>query len=202
MTGKKKLGILLVAIVLGIILCLFVVTKIKDRGGVVVKCNSDFPVNEKLVAYRQDDDAWKNDKIGESKYTMGSSGCIITSIATALSSTSVAMDPGAMNKFLSKNNAFDEAGNLQWGRIDEINGLYADVYSDVSSGIIDNCLAASHYPIIKIHRKSIFSYHHYVLIIGTENGEYVCMDPLQDHLTRLSDYNDKIYAIRCVYYEK
>ncbi len=38
--------------------------------------------------------------------------------------------------------------------------------------------------------------------IGAENGDYICMDPLLDNLTKLSDYKNKIYAIRCVYYEK
>ncbi len=200
MTGKKKLGIIVIAIVV-IILGLFLFVKIKDRGGVVVKATTDFPVNERLRAYRQDDDKWKDDKIGESKYTMGSSGCVITCISAALSNSTIAMEPGALNKFLGNRNVFDSEGNLQWGKIDEIDGLYADVYSDISSDIIDECLKAGHYPIVRIHRKSLVSYHHYVLIIGAENGEYICMDPLKSELTKLSDYSNKVYAIRCVYYE-
>ena len=40
----------------------------KNRGGVEVRCDSTYPVNEKLKAYRQDDDRWKDDKLGESKF--------------------------------------------------------------------------------------------------------------------------------------
>ena len=173
--------------------------KFKDRNGIVVKSSSDFPVNENIVAYRQDNDEWKSDKIGNSKYSMESSGCVITCIATAISDSRLAMNPGELNRFLSDHNVFDDEGNLQWGKIDEIDGLSADVYQEKSSDIIDGCLSTGHYPIIKIHRNTLFSYHHYVLVIGAEDGEYICMDPLQDKLTKLSDYNNKIYAIRCVY---
>ena len=40
---------------------------------------------------------------------------------------------------------------------------------------------------------------HYVLIVGSEDGEYVCIDPLEDGLTRLSDYLNRVYAVRVVW---
>jgi hypothetical protein len=200
--GKNKKITIILALIVIFILGLVAFVKIKDRNGVVAKSTTDFPVNEKLISYRQDNAEWKADKIGNSKYDLESSGCVITSIATAISNSNMAMNPGELNQFLSENNVFDDNGNLQWGKIDELDGFYADVYSDKSSAIIDECLAAGHYPIVKIHRNTFFSYHHYVLVIGAENGDYICMDPLQDNLTKLSDYKNKIYAIRCVYYEK
>ena len=48
----------------------------KNRNGINIKCNSDYPVSANLVGYRQDDDRWKNYTLGNSKYDMGSSGCI------------------------------------------------------------------------------------------------------------------------------
>ena len=33
-------------------------------------------------------------------------------------------------------------------------------------------------------------------------AEYICMDPLQDKLTKLKDYGNRIYAVRCVWYEQ
>ena len=200
--GINKKVIIFIAAVLILVLGLIGFVKFKDRHGVIVKSTTDVPVNENLVAYRQDNEEWKADKIGGSKYDLESSGCIITSIATAISDSAIAMNPGELNRYLSDNNVFDAEGNLQWGKIDELDGLNADVYTEKSADIIDGCLAAGHYPIVKIHRNTLFSYHHYVLIIGAENGNYICMDPLQDSLTKLSDYKNKIYAIRCVYYEK
>lgn len=43
---------------------------------------------------------------------------------------------------------------------------------------------------------------HYVLIIGSEEGEYLCLDPLEDEVTRLSRYGNRVYSFRCVWYEK
>ena len=202
----KKINILRIIIFIILVLvvitaAIFIINKIVDRGGTKVSCTSDYPVNEGLTAYRQDDIRWKSDKIGNSSYTMEDSGCIISSIATAISESENALNPGELNDYLSKNNVFDLEGNLQWQTMNELPGFHVEVYSDVSAEIIDSCLADGHYPVIKVHRKVIGSYHHYVLIIGTEDGEYICMDPLEDNLTKLSDYKDKIYAIRCVWYQ-
>ncbi len=174
----------------------------KNRGGVEVRCDSTYPVNEKLKAYRQDDDRWKDDKLGESKFDMESSGCIITSIATAISASDNALAPGELNQLLSDNQVYDGEGNLQWGLLDAINGFHTKVYSDVSAAHIDECLKENHYPIVKVHRQTLTSYHHFILIVGTKDGEYICMDPLEDKLTKLSDYGSKVYAVRCVWYEK
>lgn len=172
------------------------------RGGTKVTCDIDYPVDSELVAYRQDDLEWAKDMIGDSKFDMESSGCVISSIATALSKSNKALNPGELNAMMSENNVFDSEGNLQWGVLANIDGFHADVYSDVSSEIIDDILNSGKYPVIRVVRgKALVSFHHYVLIIGAENGKYICMDPLEDKYTTLDDYNNKIYAIRCVWYE-
>lgn len=60
MKSKKTL---IIALALGI-LCIaaFIAATqfVKNRGGVNVKCNEDFPVSEGLISYRQDDAAWKD----------------------------------------------------------------------------------------------------------------------------------------------
>lgn len=33
------------------------------------------------------------------------------------------------------------------------------------------------------------------------SGEYICMDPLKDTYTTLKDYSNRIYSVRCVWYE-
>lgn len=198
---KKKIiiGILIVLVlVAGIIAAVYF---IKNRGGVEIKCGANYKVNDNLVSYRQDDDDWKDDKIGNSSFTMGDSGCIITSISTAISQSKSPLTPGELNAVLTENNVFDDEGNLQWGMLEQIDGFHVKAYSDITSHNIDECLGNGRYPIIKVHRKTLTSYHHYILVIGTKNGDYVCMDPLEDNLTQLSDYGNKVYAIRCVWYE-
>lgn len=38
---------------------------------------------------------------------------------------------------------------------------------------------------------------HYMLIVKAENGEFYCMDSLEDELTELSRYGNRVYAVRC-----
>lgn len=197
---KKKIiiGILVVLALAGILMAIYA---LKNRGGVKITCESDYKVNENLIPYRQDDEQWEDDNIGESRFKMGDSGCIITSIATAISQSKSPLTPGELNALLTEENVFDGEGNLQWGMLEQIDGFHVNVYSDITEQNIDTCLENGRYPIVKVHRKTLTSYHHYILIIGTENGDYVCMDPLENHLTKLSDYGNKVYAIRCVWYE-
>ncbi len=199
MNKKTKKILLIIAIIIGLVI-LFQLYK--NRGGVNVKCQSDYKVEEGLVSYRQDNPEWKDLHLGESKYTMKTSGCITTSIATAISGSENPLDPGQLVTLLSDNGVFDEEGNMQWGKLDELTGFHTEVYGKPDVGAIDECLSQGHYPIVKVHRRSLFSYHHFVLIIGAENGEYICMDPLQDKLTKLKDYGNRIYAVRCVWYEQ
>lgn len=201
---KRKRKKVLIVSLIGICLVAGIVwgsQVIKNRGGVVVSCEANYTVNKNLISYRQDDSRWGDNKLGNSKYTMESSGCIITSIATAISLSEKPLNPGELVELLSENEVFDSEGNLQWGKLDDISGFHTEVYSDVSEEYINKCLENDRYPIVKVHRKTLTSYHHFILIIGSEDGEYICMDPLEDNLTKLSDYGNKVYAIRCVWYE-
>ncbi len=197
-TDKTRKVLLIAAIV---IIGLVIFSQlIKNRGGVNVKCQTEYKVEEGLISYRQDDPKWKDLYLGESEFTMQSSGCITTSIATAISESENPLDPGQLVAFLSDNGVFDNDGNMQWGKLDELPGFNAEVYGKPDADAIDECLAQGHYPIVKVHRRSLFSYHHFVLIIGAENGEYICMDPLKDSFTKLKDYGNRIYSVRCVWY--
>ena len=133
---------------------------------------------------------------------METSGCITTCIASAISVTENPLNPQELVQLLNDNAVFDGAGNMQWGKLDELPGFHAEVYTDLDPAYVDKCLSQGRYPIVKVHRKSLFSYHHFVLIVGSEDGQYICMDPLKDGFTKLDDYSNRIYSIRCVWYEE
>ena len=77
---KNKRFIVLASVIVIILLGLIGFVKFKDRNGVVVKSSTDYPVSSNIMSFRQDDDRWKEDTIGGSKYTMESSGCVITDL--------------------------------------------------------------------------------------------------------------------------
>lgn len=172
------------------------------RGGVQVKAPQDGDIlsGAEAVLYRQDDERWGKERLGDSEYTMASSGCLVSCIASALSMEGGEEEtPGSLNEKFSGMQAYDAEGNLQWQPLSEGGEYQVDVYGEISADIIDACLSQEHYPIVRVRMYALGNIH-YVLIVGAEDGEYLCMDPLRDEITRLSDYGSRVYAVRCVYY--
>ena len=198
MRKKGKYIFASVAVVIALGLCLFF---IRVRNGIQVRATVDYTVSEQAVLYRQDDEKWADDKLGNSVYSMAGSGCLVSCIATAISDGENMITPGELNKLFSENGVYDTEGNIQWGQISEMDGFEVEVFSSPSNETIEKCLADGKYPIVRVRMKGLGNFH-YVLIVGTEAGKYVCMDPLEDELIMLSDYGNRVYAIRCVWKEK
>ena len=90
---------------------------------------------QSITAYRQDEAAWADDLLGESSYTMASSGCLVTCIASAVSmETGTAITPGSLNAIFSENHVYDSEGNIQWAALEALEGFTADVGQEVSQG--------------------------------------------------------------------
>ena len=171
------------------------------RGGVQVRAprEGEYLSDREVVFFRQDDKRWEKDRLGASEYTMGSSGCLVSCIASALSMESGEdVTPATLNMKLSAENIYDGEGNLQWEPLAGLGEYQVAVYGSVSSDQIDACLSAGHFPIVRVRMYALGDIH-YVLIVGAEDGTYLCMDPLRDEIRRLSGYGNRIYAVRCVY---
>jgi len=194
----KQVKRVLFCLMLGIIILAAGFTLLRLRGSVVVRPGGTELKAGQVAAYRQDDATWADDTLGDSRFTMRSSGCLVTCIASAVSmETGKEMTPGALNQIFSENHVYDSEGNIQWTAVDGIEGYRTDVFQKVSEAEIAQCLAAGHYPIVRVRMHGLGSFH-YVLIVGSEDGEYVCIDPLANGLTRLSDYLNRIYVVRIV----
>lgn len=170
------------------------------RGGVQVKPakEKDIMPDTEVVFYRQDDKRWADDRLGDSDYTMRSSGCLVSCIASAVSMESGREEtPGTLNTRFSAERVYDAEGNLQWGALAKLDEYEVDVYGEVSAEIIDACLSEGHYPVVRVRMYGLGNTH-YVLIVGAENGKYLCMDPLKDGITELSYCGNRVYAMRCV----
>lgn len=170
------------------------------RGGVQIKASQDEDIlpDAEVVFYRQDDERWADDPLGESEYTMRSSGCLVSCIASAVSMESGEEEtPGILNAEFSAGKVYDSEGNLQWEPLSELGEYQVDVCSEVSSELIDAFLSEGHFPIVRV-RMYVLGNIHYVLIIGAEDGEYLCMDPLQDGVVKLSYCGNRVYGMRCV----
>lgn len=186
--------------VVAIILIFTGVAFLRLRGGIIVKPAEQTELSDNIISFRQDDEAWAGDLLENSSYHMDSSGCLVTCIASAVSSGGEYVTPGELNALFSENNVYDNEGNLLWSPLAGLDGYHVTVYQEVSDTDIEQCISEGHYPIVRVRIYGLGNFH-YVLIAGSDNGEYICMDPLRDELTKLSDYMGLVYAVRCVWKE-
>lgn len=198
MEDKRKRRITIAICLAGILAAVIVLTGLRLRHGVTVRTGVADIVPQEVTIYRQDDERWAQDRLGDSSFTMKSSGCLVSCIAAAVSMESrQEVTPGELNRVLSEKNVYDGEGNLQWTALEKVGDYSVTVYQEVSAEEIDRCLTEGHYPIVRVRVNGIGNYH-YVLIVGAEGGNYICMDPLLDELTRSSRYLNRVYAVRLV----
>lgn len=199
LSTKRRIVLLCVIPLIVLIIAVSGYLFLRSRGGAEIKAKQEYPLPENVVTYRQDDPAWAADKLGDSDFTMRSSGCLVSCIASAISmEKNEKITPGELNTLFSDNNVYDTEGNILWSGINSLDGYSADVLDGVSPDDIEKILNEGHYPIVRVKMNGTGKFH-YVLIVGTENGSYICMDPLEDDLTKLSNYKNTVYAIRTVY---
>lgn len=189
----RKITIFFIGIFIILFMVCFVMF-IRFRGSVKVYPNRDIDISENFTFYRQDNDLWAGDYLGESSFTMKKSGCLVTCIASAMN-----VDPKTLNEQFSLHNVYDSEGNLLWGNLKNFDDSYhVEVFSEISGEILMDCLNNNKFPIVRVRMHGLGNFH-YVLIVKAEDGIFYCMNPLQDKVMPLSEYGNRVYAVRCVY---
>lgn len=171
---------------------------LRFRGSVVVHAEEAISLNQDVVFYRQDDEQWAAETMGDSVYTLGRSGCLVSSIASAVTMMGHEETPYTLNEIFSRQNVFDAEGNLLWDNLRNTGEYEADVFGSVTNELLENLLEEGKYPIVRVRMYGLGNFH-YILVVKAEGGEYYCMDPLRDGLIPLSRYGNRVYAVRCVY---
>lgn len=168
------------------------------RGSARIHASEDVSPKGNVVFYRQDDESWAQETLGDSVYTMEKSGCLVCCIASAVSMMGEERTPGALNEEFTAQNVYDREGNLLWEELRKTGKYEADVFTKVSEEQLTECLKDGKYPIVRVRMRGLFDFH-YVLIVKAQDGMFYCMDPLKDGLIPLRQYGNRIYAVRCVY---
>ena len=202
-SGKKRLyySLLSVSIVIMIaivILALYVgrVYYIKTYGIRLIP-TQDYAVPE-LSYYRQNDPEWQDEEIGASQRKMGSTGCLVSCVATAISQLDSPITPMKINDKLTQFNGFQGA-DLIWYKINEafpnIDYRYRRIFNN---RMIESDLKKGLLPIVnvKYHKTGIT---HWVIITGARDGEFIICDPLGDgQSTSLLSDHGKVYSYRVI----
>ncbi len=195
-TGKRA-GAVIVLLVC-IVIAVLGFMRLRFRGSIVVHAGEMISSNPKIVFYRQDDEQWAAEAMGDSIYTLGKSGCLVSCIASAVTMAGDEKTPYDLNEMFSRQNVYDAEGNLLWDNLRNTGEYEAEVFGSVTEELLTSLLKEGKYPIVRVRMYGLGNFH-YVLIVKAEDGEYYCMDPLRDGLAPLSLYGNRVYAVRCVY---
>lgn len=161
-----------------------------------------------VVYYLQKDEQWSGDKLGQSGYTMGGSGCLTSCIASALSIQAEkegkyqSFTPGELNRLFSENGVYNDSGDIVWGKIEQaLPNSSVKVESSVNSQKIDTWLKNGIYPLARVKNNGNGATH-WVLIVGSDSENYLCMDPLRkgSEPIPLFVHGNKVYSIRAVFW--
>lgn len=128
--------------------------------------------------FLQNDPQWANDTLGDTPYRMGGSGCLVSCFAASLNAQGFDADPGRLNALFSDNGVYNSEGEVLWNKIDDaVPGARVDLPHRVDPDRLEEAVAQGLFPIVKVKFKGN-GYQHWVMIIGSDNGNYLCMDPL------------------------
>ncbi len=166
------------------------------------------PENEisfsKTVTFYQKDKRWADDKLGNSKYTMSNSGCLVTCITSMILMQDIPVPelseitPKTLNEYFSKNNVYDSEGNLDWikaGEVLDVEFIGCDS-SEFKGNGMERLLNEKKYPIVCVKTEN--GNYHFVLVVGSDEDNFLCMDPMNEdgNVTSMSKFDDKIYSVR------
>ncbi len=148
----------------------------------------------------QKDKRWAADQLGPSTGTLGSHGCLVSSVAMACCNLGVDLTPKELNERLIKHDGFLPQGWVVWKAIPRVTGskLTADYHPAASHKVMDTALEHGAYPVVKYFL--LGGIQHWCIIVGKEGQDYLARDPLRDDKqpVKLSDLTAKIYAVRVI----
>lgn len=204
MKNKKKIIVLILLVIAFIISGLTAVYLYKNRYAEKILPSKEITADN-AVAFYQKDDLWKDDCLGNSEYHMGDSGCLTTCISSMLLMQNISVDevpditPGTLNEFFSNNNVYDEEGNLQWdvaGSALNIKFVKKET-SEISQTELESLIERNLYPIVCVKMPSSGNYH-FVLLVGSDEHSFLCMDPLNKdkNIVSMDKFSNTIYSVR------
>ena len=145
--------------------------------GITLIPSQDYPLLDP-PAYLQKDSAWGEDTLGDSRYTMSSSGCLVTCVAQSASYLGAPVTPGELNTMMAQVGGYQGDGDLIWYKINEAVPAVDYRYSRTfSAATLESDLSQGLTPIIKVHYLGGLV-QHWVLVVGALDGQFMVLDPM------------------------
>lgn len=152
------------------------------------------------IHYLQNDARWAQEKIGNSKYSMGEAGCLLTSVANVLSDLDIDITPQEVNEKLTEADGYLGA-DLIWYKLHEIIPETDYKYKRIFNGAtIEKDLKNGLLPIVNV-RFNKTGVTHWVVIVGAKDGDFLIIDPADRTLTPIPlATHGKVYAYRVIHH--
>ena len=205
--NKKKPVLLTGGLCLCIFLALLFSWRNRRQNGVLLVPLQDREIAD-MVYFMQKDSRWGEAHLGEARDTMASSGCLVCCLAAGLDmqardkNLDLYMTAGQLNEVFSREDVYTESGAVIWNKIQEaVPGTICYVADTVNKNEIDQLLADGIFPVVKVRMGGVGAWH-WVLLTGTDENGYVCMDPMGEAEVpvSLSEFQDRVYSVRAVYF--
>ena len=119
--------------------------------------------------YKQCDSRWGNEQLGTSSNTICKAGCLMSSIAMALSGTGHGYTPSTLNAWLKGHGGYVSGDLFVWG---SVNSLGISYQGKVANANIAGSLAAGHIVILNVHNGG-----HWVLATSMSGNTISVNDP-------------------------
>jgi hypothetical protein len=196
---KRRIPLLIILTGLGI-----VAWQLRERNSPPISAQGGEPFQNfpalKTPLYLQNDDRWKDEKIGGSRERLGDVGCAICSLAMALDHFGVHYTPKELNDQLKANDGYTWRGWLEWQAISTITGgkITVETVRKPSHADIDAASRSKNQVVAKLLINRTIP--HWVLIVGKQGTNYLMRDPLGDghSLEPVSKYESDIFGVRIV----
>ncbi|MBE6844092.1 MAG: hypothetical protein E7508_00065 [Ruminococcus sp.] len=175
----------------------------KNRNAETVMPENQISSSDTVFFY-QKDKRWAEDNLGDSKYKMSDSGCLVTCIASMVLMQEIEVSgldeitPKTLNEYFSENGVYDSEGNLDWtkaGEVLEVEFIGCES-SEFKGNGMEKLLNNKEYPIVCVKTEN--GNYHFVLVVGSDEDNFLCMDPMNEEgeTVSLSRFDDKIYSVR------
>ncbi len=140
---------------------------------------SDILLN--IPALGQRDQRWAGNQLGTSNTTIGSHGCVITSVTMMLRYFGIDTDPAKLNAWLKANGGYSGGNLFYWSVLNKLDKkvTHAYRYDKAVAEQVDARLAKGLPVIVNVDFNPATSYpdEHWVLVVGKVGGSYIINDP-------------------------